>query len=146
MVRRAAGADDGRGIPGRSVRRAGRDHASAANLRRIAVRRDACRGVTRAIAGLAVVFAVANAAPAFGQGDIVDGHVSFMMDALPDPDARPGRQAVTEVRARLFAERRDEFGSHLRLVLSGHVDGLLVRTRAGSDAAHDAIVRPLDMY
>ena len=100
----------------------------------------------RAIAGLAVFVAAANASPAFGQADIVNGHVSFMMDTLPDPDARPGRQTVTELRTRLFAERRDEFGSHLRLVLSGHVDGLLVRTLAGSDTAHDVIARPLDLY
>ena len=86
------------------------------------------------------------AVPALGQGDLVNGHVSVMVDALPDPDLRPGRQTVTEVRTRLFAERRDEFGSHLRLVLSGHVDGLVVRTRGGSDTVHDAIVRPLDLY
>jgi hypothetical protein len=100
--------------------------------------------VTRAVEAVAVVLFLA--APAFGQADFVNGHVSVMLDALPDPDARPGRQTVTEVRARLFAERRDEFGSHLRLVLSGHVDGLLVRTRTGSDAVHDAIARPLDLY
>ena len=102
--------------------------------------------MTRAIAILAAVFVAIGAAPAFGQGGIVNGHVSFMLDALPDPDARPGRQPTTEVRTRLFAERRDEFGSHLRLVLSGHVDGLLVRARADADGAHDVIVRPLDLY
>lgn len=102
--------------------------------------------MTRAIAILAAVFVAIGAAPAFGQGGIVNGHVSFMLDALPDPDARPGRQPTTEVRTRLFAERRDEFGSHLRLMLSGHVDGLLVRARADADAAHDVIVRPLDLY
>jgi hypothetical protein len=102
--------------------------------------------VTRALAILAAVFVAIGAAPAFGQGDLVNGHVSFMLDALPDPDARPGRQPTTEIRTRLFAERRDEFGSHLRLVVSGHVDGLLVRVRAGADAAHDVIVRPLDLY
>ena len=72
--------------------------------------------------------------------------MSFLLDALPDPDARPGRQTVTEVRARLFAERRDDFGTHLRLVLSGHVDGLLVRNGARSATSHDAIARPLDLY
>lgn len=102
--------------------------------------------MTRALAILAAVFVAIGAAPAFGQGDLVNGHVSFMLDALPDPDARPGRQPTTEIRTRLFAERRDEFGSHLRLVVSGHVDGLLVRVRAGADAAHDVIVRPLDLY
>ena len=102
--------------------------------------------MTLAIASLAALLAVALATPASAQGDLINGHVSFMLDALPDPDARPGRQTVTEARARLFAERRDDFGSHLRVVLSGHVDGLLVRTGVGSDTVHDAIARPLDMY
>jgi len=102
--------------------------------------------VTRAIGSLVALVVVVLAAPAFAQGDLVNGHVSFLLDALPDPDARPGRQTVTEVRARLFAERRDDFGTHLRVVLSGHVDGLLVRNGVRSETSHDAIARPLDLY
>jgi hypothetical protein len=102
--------------------------------------------VTRAIGSLVALVVVVLATPAFAQGDLVNGHVSFLLDALPDPDARPGRQTVTEVRARLFAERRDDFGTHLRVVLSGHVDGLLVRNGARSETSHDAIARPLDLY
>ena len=102
--------------------------------------------MTRAIGSLVALVVVVLAAPAFAQGDLVNGHVSFLLDALPDPDARPGRQTVTEVRARLFAERRDDFGTHLRVVLSGHVDGLLVRNGVRSETSHDAIARPLDLY
>ena len=102
--------------------------------------------MTRAIGSLVALVVVVLATPAFAQGDLVNGHVSFLLDALPDPDARPGRQTVTEVRARLFAERRDDFGTHLRVVLSGHVDGLLVRNGARSETSHDAIARPLDLY
>ena len=102
--------------------------------------------MTRAIGSLVALVVVVLAAPAFAQGDLVNGHVSFLLDALPDPDARPGRQTVTEVRARLFAERRDDFGTHLRVVLSGHVDGLLVRNGARSETSHDAVARPLDLY
>jgi len=102
--------------------------------------------VTRAIGSLVALVVVVLATPAFAQGDLVNGHVSFLLDALPDPDARPGRQTVTEVRARLFAERRDDFGTHLRVVLSGHVDGLLVRNGARSETSHDAVARPLDLY
>lgn len=93
------------------------------------------------LAWLAVALALAQ--PAAAQ---VDGHVSFLVDALPDPDASPGRQTVTEGRVRLFAERRDEIGEHLRLVLSGHVDGLIARTAPGTSSRHAAIVRPLDLY
>jgi hypothetical protein len=89
---------------------------------------------------------LAAAGSVFAQGGAVDGHVSVQFDALPDPDIAPGRQAVGEGRVRLFAERRDQFGDHLRLVLSGHVDGLLARKRAGEPAVHDAVVRPLDLY
>jgi hypothetical protein len=46
----------------------------------------------------------------------------------------------------LFAERSDAFGSHLRLVLSGHVDGLLARAQSGSTTSRDVIARPLDLY
>lgn len=102
--------------------------------------------MTRANAFLTAWLSLVLAVPAQAQGDIVDGHVSFLVDSLPDPDARPGRQTVTEARARLFAERRDEFGSHLRVVLSGHVDGLLARGGAGAGISRDAVARPLDMY
>jgi len=90
---------------------------------------------------LAVVLALAQ--PAAAQ---VNGHVSFLVDTLPDPDATPGRQTVTEGRLRLFAERRDEIGEHVRLVLSGHVDGLVGRNVPGASGRRAAVVRPLDLY
>ena len=89
------------------------------------------------------VLVLTMAQPAAAQ---VDGYVSFLVDALPDPDARPGRQTVTEGRLRLFAERRDEFGEHLRLVLSGHVDGLVGRNLPGAASSRAAVARPLDLY
>jgi hypothetical protein len=101
--------------------------------------------VTRA-APLAALFLIFTAGPALAQRDIANGHVSFLVDALPDPDASPGRQTVAEGRVRLFAERRDEFGPHLRLVLSGHVDALVARTGVAATTVRDAIARPLDLY
>ena len=47
-------------------------------------------------------------------------------------EAAPGAQSVSELRMRVFAERHDEFGSHLRINLAGYVDGL-VADRAGAD-------------
>jgi hypothetical protein len=93
------------------------------------------------LAWCAVVLALAQ--PAAAQ---VDGHVSFLVDTLPDPDVSPGRQTVTELRVRLFAQRRDEIGEHLRLVLSGHVDGLVARNVPGASSRHAAVARPLDLY
>jgi hypothetical protein len=96
--------------------------------------------VLPALAALVMVHA---ARPAEAQ---VNGHVSVMADVLPDPDALPGRQTVVETRARLFAERRDDAGAHVHLVLSGYVDGLVARHKDGTAATHDAVARPADMY
>ena len=85
------------------------------------------------------------AAPASAQ---VDGHVSVLLDVLPDLDPAPGNQHATELRARVFAERHDEFGEHIRLNLAGYADGLVGdRTAVGrSGTTGDAIVRPSDLY
>ena len=103
-------------------------------------------------AGAAILF-VLCVAPAFAQ---VDGHASVIVDVLPDISPAGGAQPVGEMRIRIFAERHDEIGSHLRINLAGYVDGLIAdRTHsndvrlaeATSDAiARDAIVRPADLY
>jgi hypothetical protein len=92
---------------------------------------------------LAMLAVLNTATPAVAQ---LSGHVSVMADVLPDPDPQPGRQGVVETRVRLFAERRDDPGEHVRLVLSGYVDGLVGRHRDGTAATYDAIARPADMY
>lgn len=53
-----------------------------------------------------------------------------------------------ELRTRLFVERRQDVGAHLRLNLSGYVDGLVADRKAsgGSGTSSDAIVRPNDLY
>jgi hypothetical protein len=89
----------------------------------------------------------------------VDGHVSVIVDALPDVGAAEGAQTVTELRVRVFAERRDELGPHLRFNIAGYVDGLLADRgsisgypaeaglHAGSGGpTRDAIFRPADVY
>jgi hypothetical protein len=85
------------------------------------------------------------AAPAAAQ---VDGYVSLMADVLPDVDPAAGRQTVSELRARIFIERAQPVGDHLRLHLSGYVDGLAAdRTSIGaSGTTRAAIVRPGDLY
>lgn len=84
------------------------------------------------------------AAPAAGQ---VHGHVSVLVDVLPDVDEAEGTQQAAELRARVHLERRHDIGRHLRLNLAGDVDGLVAdRPAAGSRVASDAIVRPADLY
>ena len=77
------------------------------------------------------------ATPALAQ---VNGHASALLDVMPDISDAPGTQSVTELRTRLFVERRQEVGPRLRLNLSGYVDGLI------ADRANDAILRPGDLY
>jgi hypothetical protein len=104
--------------------------------------------VRRGVASLAALLVLSAAAvlphPAAAQ---VDGHVSLLVDTLPDVDAASGRQTVTEGRIRLFAERRLDIGEHWRINLAGHVDGLAAaRDATGAATAYDAIVRPMDLY
>jgi hypothetical protein len=98
-------------------------------------------GALRLCPSIAVVVLLA-ATPAVAQ---VDGHVSVIVDALPDVDEAPGAQPVGELRVRVFAERRDELGPHLRINLAGYVDAL-VADRRKAEATTDAIVRPADLY
>jgi hypothetical protein len=105
--------------------------------------------VTAHTAGvLAVVLACA--APAAGQTPAhpISGHASVMFDVLPDVGELPGRQAVRELRARVYAERTDDLGAHVRLVASGYADGLVAHrlTAGSSSGVHDAVARPLDLH
>ena len=82
-------------------------------------------------AAAAALLLLTIARPASAQ---LDGYASMMFVALPDLDPAAGNQHVSEFRARVFAERRLEFGAHLRLHVSGYVDGLLAdRTNIAAD-------------
>ena len=77
----------------------------------------------------------------------IDGSVSVLFDMLPDVSDRAGAQAVGEVRARVFAERRLEIGENLRVHLSAYADGLVRRGgEAVSATTTEAILRPGDLY
>jgi hypothetical protein len=83
--------------------------------------------------------------PVFAQ---FTGHVSIIIDTLPDLDNATGRQSVTELRGRVFAERQNEIGTHLRIHMGGYVDGLVAdrENTGGTGTTTDAIVRPTDVY
>jgi hypothetical protein len=114
-----------------------------------------CLGVSVCRIAAAILVLLAGA-PAWAQ---IDGHVSIIVDALPDISEAQGRQSVVESRVRLFAERRDELGPHVRVNLAGYVDGL-VADRGGSfgypaeaglhaegrGPTRYAIARPADVY
>jgi hypothetical protein len=104
------------------------------------------RTLQRKVITAAILFLFAAAGPASAQ---IDGHVSVVLDVLPDLDAADGAQSVTELRMRVFAERRDELGPHVRINLAGYVDGLVADRglfRLQAEGARDAILRPADLY
>jgi len=95
-----------------------------------------------------VIFAVAIAGMALPSSAQVHGSVSVTFDVLPDFSDAPGRQSVSELRTRLFVERRDQIGEHLRFTLSGYADGLLADRESldASSPSTDAIARPMDLF
>ena len=78
----------------------------------------------------------------------VDGHVSLMMDVVPDVSEAEGDQGVVELRTRVFVERRQDAGEHLRFNFSGYVDGLVADREAtgASGTATDAHARPEELF
>ena len=94
------------------------------------------------VASLLVLLAAAPASAQF------NGHVSAIFDVFPDVDPADDAQSVLELRTRIFVERRDEIGSHLRITLGGYVDGLAAdRGDLGSPGTTtDAVARPADLY
>ena len=107
---------------------------------------DRCRELRQGERGaIAILMGLMSfATPAAAQ---VNGSASLLLDVLPDPSARDGRQTVTELRARVVVDARKEVGEHWRFNLAGHADGLVADREAGSSGATTAAtVRPLDVY
>jgi hypothetical protein len=77
-----------------------------------------------------------------------DGHVSVLVDVIPDVSDAGGSQRVAELRTRVFIERRQEAGEHVRFNLAGYVDGLVGDRDATGErgTATDAIARPGDVF
>jgi hypothetical protein len=94
----------------------------------------------------AVLLLVAGMAPAASAQ--VNGHVSVLVDVLPDLLPAGGNQHVGELRMRVFAERRDQIGEHVRTHAAAYADALLADRNATGEpgTVADAIVRPLDLY
>jgi hypothetical protein len=98
----------------------------------------------RAVFQLAAVMTLCTPAGVAAQG--VDGYASVMVDALPDVQLNPGaRHAVTELRARVFAERRFTVGERIRFTAAGFADGL-VADRGQSSTTTAGIVRAQELH
>lgn len=94
---------------------------------------------------LFVIVLTGTASPVVAQ---LHGSISVTFDALPDLSDARGRQSASELRTRVFVERRDQLGEHVRLTLSGYADGLLAdRGALGASAPSSAAVaRPSDLF
>src|SRR4030095_6936975 len=123
--------DDGGRVSGRSPGGASRHHTVPTRVRRIDGGSTWIGGVIRWLVRLkpdttntvaGAIFVLFFASPSAAQ---INGHVSVMFDTLPELEAAPGSHSSSDLRMRLFVERHDEFGSHLRINLAGYVDGLL---------------------
>jgi hypothetical protein len=73
-----------------------------------------------------------------GEAQQIDGYASVMIDAVPDEDA-------TELRGRLFAERRFDLGDRVRLMLSGFAEGLIA-DRDEPQITLAALLRPQEVH
>jgi hypothetical protein len=98
----------------------------------------------RAVFRLAAMMTLCAPAGVAAQG--VDGYVSVMVDVLPDVQLKTGaRHAVTELRARVFAERRFTVGERIRFTAAGFADGL-VADRGQPSTTTAAIVRAQELH
>ena len=100
--------------------------------------------LSRAALRLAAVMIVC--APAGVAAQWVDGYASVMVDLLPDVQLDTGaRHAVTELRARVFAERRFTVGERVRFTAAGFADGL-VADRGQPSTITAGIVRAQELH
>jgi hypothetical protein len=88
---------------------------------------------------------VLSTSPAARAQDL-DGYFSVLFSTMPDVSAAEGRQAVTELRSRLFGEGLFDVGDHLHLTLGAYVDGLVADRGAFTGTTSAAVVRPADFY
>lgn len=96
---------------------------------------------------MSAALAVALALPAAASAQaLVTGYASAMVDLIGRPAAgADGRDADVELRARVLVERRQDLGEHVRLRLSGYLEGL-VADRQQASPTRDLIARPQELH
>jgi hypothetical protein len=85
-----------------------------------------------------LLVAACLSAAAVAEAQQLDGYASLMIDAVPN-------EGATEARARLFAERRFEVGTALRITVAGFAEGLLA-DRDQPQATTAALLRPQEVH
>ncbi len=77
----------------------------------------------------------------------VTGYVSTLVDVVGRPTTGSGsRETDVEWRPRVFLEHRRDVGDHIRLRLSGYVEGLVADRHQAESPTGDLIARPQELY
>ena len=98
----------------------------------------------RAALGLAA--ALTATSPLAAQAPVT-GYVSMLLDVVGRPaTGGGGRDADVEWRPRAFLEHRRDVGDHIRLRLSGYVEGLVADRHQAESPTTDLIARPQELY
>jgi hypothetical protein len=97
-------------------------------------------------AALAIAAALSAATPLAAQVPVT-GYVSMLVDVVGRPRSEGGsRKADVEWRPRVFLDHRREIGDHVRLRLSGYVEGLVADRHQADSPTTDLIARPQELY
>ena len=97
-------------------------------------------------AALAIAAALAATTPLAAQAPVT-GYVSMLFDVVGRPGSDGGgRDADVEWRPRVFLDHRREIGDHVRLRLSGYVEGLVADRHQADSPTTDLIARPQELY
>ncbi|MBK5297416.1 MAG: hypothetical protein JJE40_09680 [Vicinamibacteria bacterium] len=96
-------------------------------------------------AALAVAAALWASVPVAAQAPVT-GYVSMLFDVVGRPATGGGREADSEWRPRVFLEHRRDVGDHIRLRLSGYVEGLVADRHQAASPTTDVIARPRELY
>lgn len=93
------------------------------------------------------VVAVLSAASSVAAQPPVTGYVSSQLDGVGRPAADgDGEGADVEWRTRVFLEHRRDIGDHVRLRLSGYVEGVVADRHQPESPITDLIARPQELY
>ena len=97
-------------------------------------------------AALAIAAALSATTPLAAQAPVT-GYVSMLFDVVGRPGSEGGtRDADVEWRPRVFLDHRREIGDHVRLRLSGYVEGLVADRHQADSPTTDLIARPQELY
>ena len=96
-------------------------------------------------AAVVLALAVGGALDAAVAQEPVSGYVTAGVDVVGTPSGS-GADAAVELRARLFVERVQDLGPHVRLRLAGYAEGLVADRGQRQSPTTDAVARPQELY